>query len=244
MNIVVAMKQIPEVQQIRIKDRKPIIEGVPLTFGNIDKNALEEAVRIKEAHQAQITVVCVGSDDLEDTVKEALAIGADEAKLVICQGELESITAASYIAAVVKGKNADMILFGEGSGDNYSSQVSSRVACILGLPQIGYANRIEVNDHSVIVTRSLEDGEEKLEAQMPAVVSVTADINKPRIPSVTQILRAGRKPKEIIKAQELGVDISKKTIETVSNIAPEIARRQIALKSVAELLAIINKEGF
>lgn len=244
MNIVVAMKQIPDVQQIRLKDRKPVMEGVPLTFGNLDKNALEEAIRMKEAGGGQVTVVCVGSADLEDSVKEALAMGADEAKLVITAEGIESAMAARYIAAVVKDMDADIILFGEGSGDGYSSQVGSRVAGILNLPQIGYASRIELSDGKAVVTRSLEDGEEKFEVKLPTVVSVTADINEPRIPAVTQILKAARKPKEIMEAQAVIAENDSRIIETISNLAPEIARKQIKVKDTSELLAVLNKEGF
>lgn len=245
MNIVVAMKQIPDVQQIRLKDRKPVMEGILLTFGNLDKNALEEALRIRDTHGGQVTVVCVGSADLEDTVKEALAMGADEAKLVIDPGEVESAAAAKYIAAVIKDMGADIILFGEGSGDGYSSQVGSRVAGALNLPQIGYAGRIEVNGNkAACITRSLEDGEEKLEVQLPAVVSVTAEINEPRIPAVTQILKAAGKPKVIIETQDIMVGDDRKIIETISNLAPEIARKQIKVEDTSELLAVLNKEGF
>lgn len=243
MNIVVAMKQIPDLQQIRIRNRQPVLEGVPLTFGSIDKNALEAAVQIKEQIDSQVIVVGVGNSELEETVKEALAAGADEARLVLCEEELDSSQSAQLIAAVVKQMDGiDLILFGEGSGDNYSSQVGSRVAQLLGLPQVGYVNRIEVDGAVVRVTRSLEDCEQELEVRLPAVVMVASDINTIRIPSVTQILKAGRKPKEIIAANELGIPAA--TISTISNLAPEIARKQIEVKSVADLVKALTDEGF
>lgn len=245
MNIVVAMKQIPDLQQIRIRNRQPVLDDVPLTFGNIDKNALEAAVQIKEAAGGQVTVLCAGSAELEDTVKEALAAGADQARLVVCEGELESSQSARLIAAAVKQMEAvDLILFGEGSGDNYSSQVSSRVAQILGLPQVGYANKIEVEGDSLRVTRSLEDCEEILVVQLPAVVSVTADINEPRIPSVTQILKAGKKPKETLDIGQLGIVLPAAVVETVSNLAPETERKQVVVKTVADLVKALETEGF
>ncbi|HEX3011397.1 MAG TPA: electron transfer flavoprotein subunit beta/FixA family protein, partial [Syntrophomonadaceae bacterium] len=194
MNIIVAMKQIPDLQQIRIRDRKPVLDDVNYTFGNIDKNALEAAVQIKETVDAKVTVLCVGSEELEDTVKEALAAGADEAKLVINEKALDSAMNAQLIAAAVKEAQPDLLLFGEGSGDNYSSQVGSRVAQILGLPQVNYATKVEVQDGGAIVTRSLEDCDEIIKVDLPAVISVAADLNHPRIPSVMQILKAGKKP--------------------------------------------------
>lgn len=245
MNIVVAMKQIPDLQQIRIRNRQPLLDDAPLTFGNIDKNALEAAVQIKEEAGGQVIVLCAGSAELEDTVKEALAAGADEARLIIYDGNLESSQSARLIAAAVRQiGSVDLILFGEGSGDNYSSQVGSRVAQILGLPQVGYANNIQVEGDALRVTRSLEDREEILEVTLPAVVSVTADINEARLPSVTQILKAGRKPKDTMDIGQLGVAMPASSVETISNLAPETQRKQIAVKAVADLIKALETEGF
>lgn len=245
MNIVVAMKQIPDLQQIRIRNRQPVLNDVPLTFGNIDKNALEAAVRIKENREAKVTVISVGSSQLEDTLKEALAIGADEAVLVEWENELESSQSAELIAAAVKKiESTDLLLLGEGSGDNYSSQVGSRAAQILGWPQVGYVNRIEVQGDKVQVVRSLEDCEQTLEVQLPAVITVASDINEVRIPSVTQILKAGRKPKKNLEAGQLGIAAPEPLSEVLSNLAPESARKQIIVKSLDELLKALADEGF
>lgn len=242
MNIVVAMKQIPDLQQIRIRNRKPVLDDVALTFGNIDKNALEAGVQLKEATGSNLIVVSVGSEALEDTIKEALAAGADEAYMVFNDEleEMESSRSARLIGeAIKKMDDVGIILFGEGSGDNYSGQVGSRVAEILGLPQVGYAKSININRNSATVTRSLEDGEEVLEAELPIVVSVMADINEPRIPSVSQILKAGRKPKEILELDVKG----KSMLETLSNLAPEMQRKQIEVETIEKLLKVLDNEG-
>jgi len=242
MNIVVAMKQIPDLQQIRIRNRKPVFEDVALTFGNIDKNALEAGVQLKEATGSNLIVVSVGNEALEDTIKEALAAGADEAYLVLDNEieDMESSSSARLIAETIqKMDDVGMVLFGEGSGDNYSGQVGSRVAEILGLPQVGYANSININGSSATVTRSLEDCEEVLEAELPIVVSVIADINEPRIPSVSQILKAGRKPKEILELDVTGDSM----LETISNLAPEMQRKRIEVETVKKLLRYLEIEG-
>lgn len=245
MNIVVAMKQVPDIQQIRIRNRQPVMEGVPFTFGTIDKNALEAAVQIKEKVDSQVIVVGAGSSELEETVKEALAAGADEARLVVWEDELESSQSAQLIAAAIKQIGAvDLILFGEGSGDNYSSQVGSRVAQILGLPQVGYVNDIEIRGDAARVTRSLEDCEQILEVALPAVIMVSSDINTVRIPSVTQILKAGKKPRENIEAQDLGIPLPAAQVETLSNLAPEMQRKQIVVKTVQDLIKALADEGF
>jgi electron transfer flavoprotein beta subunit len=182
---------------------------------------------------------------LEDTVKEALAAGADEARLVICADNPESNQSARLIAAAVRQiEPVDLILFGEGSGDNYSSQVGSRTAQILGLPQVGYANQIDVQENAVRIVRSLEDCEEVVEVLLPAVVTVLADINEARTPSVTQILKAGKKPREMVEARNLGIEPPASLIETISNLAPEMQRKQIAARTVAELVKALESEGF
>lgn len=246
MNIVVAVKQIPDLQQIRIRNRQPVFDDVPLTLGNIDKNALEAAVSLKEKLDANIIVVSAGNEDVEDTVKEALAAGADEAYLVADDNleELGSADAAGLLAELIrKLDDVGIILCGEGSGDNYSGQVGSRIAEILGLPQVGYAQSIEINGSTALVVRSLEDCEETIEIQLPAVITVVAGINEPRIPSVTQILKAGKKPREVMTLDEMEYKVGTSQIKTISNLAPESERRRITVKNGAELAEALKAEG-
>lgn len=246
MNIVVAMKQIPDLQQIRIRNRQPIFDDVPLTLGNIDKNALEAAVNLKETLDANVIVISAGNEEVEDTIKEALAAGADEAFLIL-DDELENADSSQIATLLAEGlKKIDdvgLILFGEGSGDNYSGQVGSRVAELLDLPQVGYASNIEVKDNVAVVTRSLEDAEEVIEVELPAVVTVISGINEPRIPSVTQILKAGKKPKEVLELDDLDIDLGTSKIETSSNLAPESNRKGVVVKSVDELISALQGEN-
>lgn len=243
MNIVVAMKQIPDLQQIRIRNRQPVLNDIPLTFGNIDKNALEAGVQLKETIGGKVIVIAAGSDALEDTIKEALAAGADEACLIINDQleNIESATSAEILAGAIKNmEDVGIIIFGEGSGDNYSGQVGSRVAGILGLPQVAYAKSIHVSENRATIVRSLEDCDEVLETELPVIVSVLADINEARIPSVTQILKAGKKPKEILNLEIPVAGL----LETLSNLAPEMKRKQIEIKNVDELIKALEAEGF
>lgn len=247
MNIVVPMKQIPDLQQLRIRNRKAIMEDVPLTFGKIDKNALEAAVQLKEIHGGEVIAVSVGNEELEDTVKEAAAAGADRSYLVAEDDadNLESADAAKVLAEVIKKiDDVGLIIFGEGSGDNYSGQVGSRVAEILNLPQIGSVTEITINGKAVQAVKSLENRIEVLEVQMPAVIMVAGDLNEPRLPSVTQVLKAGRKPKELIELDDLDVQIDGNAIETLSNLAPEMNRKRIKVKSVGEIVEVLKTEGF
>ncbi len=248
MNFVVAMKQIPDLQQIRISNRKPVLDSVTLTLGNIDKNALEAAVNIRDnLGEGTVTVLSAGNEDIEETVKEALAAGADEALLIAdeaLEGACSSVIAQILAAAIKEIEDAKLILFGEGSGDNYSGQVGSRVAELLALPQVGFASAIEVKGNTAVVTRSLEDCEEVVEVNLPAVITVLPSINEPRIPSVTQILKAGKKPKTVVEVRDLDLNIQTgMTTVTVSNLAPESNRKHIVVKSAEELLEALRSEN-
>ncbi|HWQ74949.1 MAG TPA: electron transfer flavoprotein subunit beta/FixA family protein [Syntrophomonas sp.] len=246
MNIVVAMKQIPDLAQIRIKDRKPVLTDVPLTFGSLDKNALEAAVQLKNSAGGTVYALAVGSEDLEDTIKEALAAGADETLLLTDDeyANLESDQTAVLIADRIKKMNdAGIILLGEGSGDNYSGQMPGRLADLLDVPVIGYAKSLELNGTTVTAVCSLEDCEETVQAQTPVVISVVSDINEIRIPAVTEILKAGKKPKEVLDADDVEIEIPAASVKTLTSLAPESNRKCISVKDVAELIEKIKAEN-
>jgi electron transfer flavoprotein beta subunit len=257
MNIVVCVKQIPDLQQIRIKDRKPIVEGAPLIFGDMDKNALEEAVRIKEKVEgAKVTAVAMGKAKLKDGIKEALAIGADEAVLLMDPAFADSDTTgkAKVLAkAIEKVGEYDLILCGEGSTDNYSGQTGPRLAEMLDLPQITYVRELEVGDGKIKAVRNMEESFEVVETDLPALVTVANEINQPRLASLRDILKAGRKPVQEWMAADLGlsedeVGAEGSIIEMVSNLAPEQERKQVVfegdLDEVGEnLINALTQEG-
>lgn len=242
------MKQIPDLQQIRISNRRPVLQDVPLTFGGIDKSALEAAVVLKESlGEVKVWVLSAGSEELEDTVKEALAAGGDEAYLVIDQslaGADSSIIAQVLAAGIKQLNDVDLILFGEGSGDNYSGQVGARVARLLELPLVSYARDIKIDGDTAQVVRVLEDCEEVLEVKLPAVITVLSDIGEPRIPSVTQILKAGKKPKQTAELDDLGISAGQSNpVITLSNLAPESNRKRIVVKNPVELVEKLKSEN-
>ena len=193
------MKQVVDLQQIRIKrdTREPVLEGLPVLFGDFDKNALEEAVKIKETHAAKVTVLSVGSGKLKDTVLEALAMRADEACIVVdlaCEGSDTGASALTLAKAIEKIGAFDLILVGEGSADNYSGQIGSRIAEILNIPQVTYVRELSIEGNTITAVRDVEGALEVVKGQMPLVISVTSEINKPRRAPLAQILRASRKP--------------------------------------------------
>ncbi|MBS1249969.1 MAG: Caffeyl-CoA reductase-Etf complex subunit CarD [Chloroflexi bacterium] len=257
MNIIVCMKQVVDLEQIRIKTqtREPVMEGLPVMFGDFDKCALEEAVRLKEEHGGKVTAVAAGSAKLKDTIKEALAIGADEAIILTDEAYQGSDTmgSARLLAQVIqKIGDYDLILMGDGSADDYSGEVPPRVAEILDLPQAGFAREIKVVDDALHVTRDLEAAHETIALELPALVSVSTEINTPPLPALTDILKAGRKPLHTWAPDEVGVPdkagldpaqigTNASVVEVLSNLAPVQDRKEIIFEDVEEGLAEITK---
>jgi electron transfer flavoprotein beta subunit len=258
LHVIACMKQTIDLQQIRIKreSREPVLEGAPFLFGDMDKNALEEAVRIKEKHGAKVTVLSVGTAKLKDGILEALAIGADEACIVMdpaCEGSDTASSALTLAMAVRKIGAFDIILVGEGSADNYSGQMGSRLAEILNVPLITYVRELSIESNVVTAIRDMETALEVVRARTPLVVSVTSEINKPRRAPLTQILRASRKPLNAWTLKDLGIETTQvgataSRIQVVSNLAPEQERKGIIMEAdpdeaVEKLVNALRKEG-
>ena len=187
MDIVVCVKTNPDLQMVRIKNREAVTEAVPYKIGDLEKNALQAAVDLRDAAGGKVVALCLaeGNRKAAEDIKVALAMGADEA-VVIDDPALaapdQAAVAAALAAAVKKIGACDLLLFGEGSTDNYTGQVGARVAELLGLPQIGYARKVEAADGAVRCERSMDDMLETLEAPLPAVVTVVSEINEPTHP--------------------------------------------------------------
>lgn len=256
MDIVVCLKQIVDMKQIRIKreTREPVLEGLPLLLGEMDKNALEEAVRIKEKEGGKVIALSAGSPKLKETIKDALAAGADEAIILTdpLSGRLDSKGVALVLAkALQKIGKYDLVLLGEGSTDNYSGQVGPRIAELLDIPAITYAKQLEHIDNKIKVTRNMEESLEIVEAALPALITVTSGINEPRIPALTQILRAGKKPLQEWTISDIGLtagDLEEKDVKVVSNLAMVEQRKKIIFETTLEenvnnLVNALIKEG-
>lgn len=257
MDIIVCMKQIPDLQQIRIKERKPILENVPLVWGDLDKNAMEEAVKVKEKlGEAKITVVAKGSDKLQQGILEPLAMGADEAVLLTdpAFAGSDSLGTAKVLAKAIEKVGAfDLIILAEGSTDNYSGVVVSALAELLGLPEITYVRELEVENGKVRAVRNMEESFEVMEADLPALVSVAQEINEPRLPKFMAIRKAGAKPRHEwgpadigLSAEEVGENANR--VDTLSNLAPEQDRKNVMLggdldEQVSGLVDALMKEG-
>ena len=235
MDIIVCIKQIYDLGQIKVDTttKYPITEGVARKISDFDKNALEEALRIKEKHEGTVLALIGGT---KEAAKEALAMGADEA--VIYSADSDSLGTATILAEIIHKTKYDLILCGEASIDEFSFQIGPRLAQALGIPVLTYARKMELKDNEVVVERNLENRYEIVKARLPALVTVTKEINEPRIPTLLQILGASKK-----KITEISPIKQEAGIETLSITAIEMKRKEVILKEVEELAMVITSES-
>ncbi len=250
MDIAVCVKTNPDLQLVRVKDRVPVLEAVPYKVGDLEKNALEAALQLRDAAGGgRIVAVTVAQGDrkVRETIKEALAIGADEAVIVSDPALDDTDQAGAALAlarALEKSGPFDLVLFGEGSTDGYSGQVPSRVAELLDLPEIGYARSLEAGGAGLRAERSMGESLETLETPLPVAVTVVSEINEPRIPSLMSIMKAGKKPVAELTLADLALDAAavapRRAVK--SNLAEEQSRKRVLFdgEPAAQAEALVN----
>ena len=212
MNIVVCIKQVPDTTEIKIDPVKNTLirTGVPSIMNPFDKNALETGLQLKDRYGGKVTVISMGPPQAKAVLREALAMGADEAYLVTDRAFGGSDTyATSYILsqAIQMLGGFDVILGGKQAIDGDTAQVGPQIAEKLGIPQVTYVKNFELQDQSAIVERSLEDGYEKLKVKLPCVLTAIKELNVPRYMSVRGILRAAKTEVKVWNAADIGVDV-------------------------------------
>jgi len=235
--IIVCVKQAIDVTQIRADPttRQLITADAPRKISDIDKNALEEAIRIREKQGGEVIVVTMGDDNAKTALRETLAIGADKAYHLndpTFQNTDTRVTSLVLAEAVKKIGAFDLLLCGETTIDSFSGITSQRTAERLGIPLIMYARNVNIEGGTVTAERVLEDRYETVKAKTPALVAVVKGINEPRIPSLMAIMKASKK--EIIIWNAEALDLSKEklasTIEIVEVLAPKMERKKIVIK--------------
>jgi electron transfer flavoprotein beta subunit len=236
---IVCVKQALDVAKLKVDPvtLHLLTVGVPRKISDFDKNALEEAVRLKEKSGGEVLTVTLGSEDAKINLREALAMGADKAYLLSDPLFVDSDTlATSYVLAeaIKKIGNFDLVICGEVSVDSFSAQVGPRVAERLGIPQITYVRSLKLDGDEVTAERSLEDCYEVVRAKTPVLVTVTGEINEPRIPSLMAIMKASRK--EIITWNSEDLDFSNRkvvenssAVQVLETLALKVERRRTVI---------------
>ncbi|GAA4544633.1 electron transfer flavoprotein subunit beta/FixA family protein [Amycolatopsis samaneae] len=211
-NIVVLVKQVPDTyseRKLSGADHTLDRESADAVLDEINEKAVEEALKIKEAGEGEVTVISVGPDRATDAIRKALSMGADKAIHVsdeALHGSDAIATAKVLAAAISKVDGYDLIIAGNESSDGRGGAVPAILAELLGLPQLTYVRVLNVEGTTVKADRETEDGITHLEANLPALVSVGEKINEPRYPSFKGIMAAKKKPVETLTIADLGVD--------------------------------------
>lgn len=251
MNIIVCAKQVVDVAEIKLdaSTKKPILVGVPQKISDMDKNALEEAIKIKEKHGGKITVVTIGAPDAKERMKELLAMGADEGVLVPPPEHADyHVTAHLLAGAITKIGTYDIILCGEASIDMFSSQMGPRLAGLLNIPQITYAQSITVENNKVLSERNLGEKAVSMESPFPVLITVTKESNQPRLPSLMAILASSTKPIHEWPATGVSQEALVPKVKTIDIKGIPMQRKNIIYQddldsSVSKLVDELGKVG-
>lgn len=236
MNIVVCLKQTFDTEaKIKLTgDGKIDGKGVSLIINPYDEFAVEEALRLKEQHGGEVTVVSIGGQQAQDALRQALAMGADKAVLVDPGAEeIDEYATATILAKTLSGMDYDIILGGWRAIDDGSAQVAGRTAEILGLPVVNMVVKLEVQDGKAIATREIEGGTEVIEVSLPAVLTAQKGLNEPRYPSMKGIMKAKKKPMDKKTAADIGAQ----------DVAPKVKALAYSLPKPREAGKIIEGEA-
>ena len=246
MKILVAVKRVIDYNvQIRVKEDGSgvVTDNVKMSTNPPDDNAIEEAVKIKESGKAkEIIAVTVGEEKAQETVRKALAVGADRGIHVKVDSMLEPLAVSKILKKIVEKENPDLVFMGKQAIDDDCNQTGQMLAAHLSWPQATFASKIEVKDNSLQVTREVDEGLETIEVNTPAIITCDLRLNEPRYASLPNIMKAKKKPIEELNASDLGVD-TKPRIEHIKIEEPPKRKAGIKVSSVEELVNKLKNEA-
>ena len=246
MKILVAVKRVIDYNvQIRVKEDGSGVhtDNVKMSTNPPDDNATEESVKLKESGKVkEIVAVTIGDDKAQETVRKALAVGADRGIHVKSDTYIEPLGIAKILKKIVEKEKPDMVFLGKQAIDDDCNQTGQMLAALLNWPQATFASKINVKDKSLEVTREVDEGLETIEVNTPAIVTCDLRLNEPRYASLPNIMKAKKKPLEQINASDLGVDI-KSRIEQIKVEEPPKRKAGIKVASVAELVQKLKNEA-
>ena len=241
MKILVAVKRVVDYNvKVRVKsDNSGVdIANVKMSMNPFDEIAVEEAVRLKEAGMVtEIIVVSAGPTQCQETLRTALAIGADRAILVESDADLQPLAVAKILKALADKEQAQMVILGKQAIDDDSNQTGQMLAALLDIPQATFASKVVIADGKATVTREVDGGLETIALTLPAVITTDLRLNEPRYVTLPNIMKAKKKTLEIVKPDELGVDIAPR----LKTIKVEEPPKRSAGVMVADIAALVEK---
>ncbi len=246
MKLLVTVKRVIDYNvQIRVKADGSGVEkdNVKMSMNPPDENAVEEALRIKEAGNAdEIIILSVGNDKAQETIRTALAMGADRGIHIKTDNDLEPLAISKIISKVAEEEKPSIILMGKQAIDDDSNQTGQMTSALLNWPQATFASKIEIEGQSAIVTREIDEGLERIKVSIPFVASCDLRLNEPRYASLPNIMKAKKKPIDTKDASSLGINIEPR-IEQIKVEEPPIRQKGIMVSDVAELVQKLKHEA-
>jgi electron transfer flavoprotein beta subunit len=246
MKVLVAVKRVVDFNvKIRVKADGTGVDtaNIKMSMNPFDEIANEEAIRLKEAGKAsEVVAVSLGEARCQETLRTALAMGADRAIHIETDVELQPLAVAKLLRAVVEGEQPDLVLLGKQAIDDDSNQTGQMLAALLGWPQGTFASKLEFNGEQLEVTREVDAGLERLVLKLPAVVTSDLRLNEPRYASLPNIMKAKRKPIDHLTPADLGVDVTPR-LKTLQVEEPAKRHAGVKVGSIEELVDKLRNEA-
>ena len=246
MKLLVTVKRVIDYNvQIRVKADGSGVEkdNVKMSMNPPDENAVEEALRIKEAGKAdEIINLTIGNDKAQETIRTALAMGADRGIHIKTENDLEPLAISKIISKVAEEEKPSIILMGKQAIDDDCNQTGQMTSALLNWPQATFASKIEIEEQNAIVTREIDEGLERIKVSIPFVASCDLRLNEPRYASLPNIMKAKKKPIDTKEASSLGINIEPR-IEQIKVEEPPVRQKGIMVSDVAELVQKLKHEA-
>ena len=246
MKLLVTVKRVIDYNvQIRVKADGSGVEkdNVKMSMNPPDENAVEEALRIKEAGKAdEIIILTIGNDKAQETIRTALAMGADRGIHIKTGNDLEPLAISKIISKVAEEEKPSIILMGKQAIDDDCNQTGQMTSALLNWPQATFASKIEIEGQNAIVTREIDEGLERIKVSIPFVASCDLRLNEPRYASLPNIMKAKKKPIDTKDASTLGINIESR-IEQIKVEEPPVRQKGIMVSDVAELVQKLKHEA-
>jgi electron transfer flavoprotein beta subunit len=246
MKILVPVKRaIDKDVKIRVKADGSGVElaNVKMSMNPFDEIAVEEAIRLKEGGKAtEIVCVSIGPAQAVETIRTALAMGADRGILVKTDTAIEPLAVAKILKAIAEAEKPGLIIMGKQAIDDDCNQTGQMLAALLGWPQGTFASKVALDGEALMVTREVDGGLQTVKLKIPAIVTTDLRLNEPRYASLPNIMKAKKKPIEEKTAADYGVDV-KARLEVVKTAEPPVRKAGVKVKSVAELVEKLKEAG-
>ena len=241
MKVLVAVKRVVDYNvNVRVKSDGSGVEtaNVKMSMNPFDEIAVEAAVQLKEAGKAsEVVAVSLGESKCQETIRTALAMEADRGILVETEAELEPLAVAKCLKAVIEREEPGLVILGKQAIDDDSNQTGQMLAALMNWPQGTFASKITIGDQTVEVMREIDGGLETVDLNLPAVITVDLRLNEPRYAKLPNIMKAKKKPLDVISADDLGVDISPRLTVLKMNEPPARQAGEI----VADVATLVDK---